>query len=128
MNLTDIMNSINWKKNDLSENPDFKNDYNAYIVDRCVSNCQDTAPLASQLNRYDLTAKLPDTAKYLFYLNSIRPRKRFGKFYKKSKTSDIIRAIMEFYEVSERVAIEYDKILTDEQKKTVMNSLSKGGT
>lgn len=125
MNLTDLMNSINFKKNDLSEDPDFEKNYNPYVINKCVANCRDTLFYAANISKY--SNQVPKQYQYYYYLHSLRPKKRFGKWFKKDKESDNIKAIKEYYHVNSKIAEEYLKLLSDEQIAIIIQETNKGG-
>lgn len=124
MKLTDIMNSINYKKNDLSGEEDFEKNYVPYVVNKCVANCKDTVFYAETISRY--ANIIPIEYQYKYYLYSLRPKRRFGKWFKKPKEDKIIKAIQEYYEVSERIAKEYKTLLTPEQIDIILEYTFKG--
>ena len=76
MELKDWLNSINYNKDDLSE--DIKT-YPPYIVNRCLSGHLDCVMFANEMNMY---AHLDKDMQYSFYLNSLRKRKRFSPWIK----------------------------------------------
>lgn len=125
MKLTDLMNSINYKKNDLSNESDFEKEYNPYIINKCVANCRDTLFYAANISKY--SNQIPKKYQYLYYLHSLRPKKRFGKWFKKPKESDTIKAVKEFYSVSSKVAEEYLELLNEEQIAIILQKTNKGG-
>lgn len=120
------MNSINWKKNDLTKSDfDFEKDYSPYVINKCVANSQDTVFYSSTISRYSWI--IPKKYQYLYYLHSLRPKRRFGAWFKKGKEEDL-KNIQEYYNVSERIAEEYLELLTTEQLQAIGKKLFKGGT
>jgi|TARA_R110000851_G_scaffold47918_1_gene116216 hypothetical protein len=119
----DYINSISFKKNDLMENdPEAEKDYPAFMVNRGLSLYPDTVLQANEMNqRAGLDSKLA----YDYYLNSIRPRKRFSKWPKKAK-SDVVNIIKEYYNCSDSKALEYNRILNVEQIEEIRLRLNKG--
>ena len=83
MELKDWLNSINFTKEDLSE--DIKS-YPPYIINRCLSGHMDCVLFANEMNRYP---NLDRDIQYSFYLNSLRKRKRFSPWIKKDKIQDL---------------------------------------
>ena len=73
MELKDWLNSINFNKEDLSEN--IKQRYPPYIINRCLSGHLDCVMFANEMNRYNFLDK---DMQYSFYLNSLRKKKRFS--------------------------------------------------
>lgn len=119
------MNSINYKKNDLSVEDDFETAYSPYVVNRCVANVQDTIVYAQAISKY--SSVMPKKHQYKYYLNALRSKRRFGKWYKAEKDNEDINVIREYYEVSTRVAKEYKSLLTEEQIEKIKEYTFKGG-
>jgi hypothetical protein len=119
----DYINSISFKKNNLMEdNLEAEKDYPAFMVNRGLSLYPDTVLQANEMN---MRAGLDSKLAYEYYLNSIRPRKRFSKWPKKAK-SDVINIIKEYYNCSDSKALEYNRILNVEQIEKIRLRLNKG--
>ena len=84
MELKDWLNSINYNKDDLSE--DIKS-YPPYIINRCLSGHMDCIMFANEMNMY---SHLDKDMQYYFYLNSLRKRKRFSPWIKKKRSKTLI--------------------------------------
>ena len=84
--LKDWLNSINFNKENLMEDPDAKKDYPPYIINRCLSGHLDCVMFANEMNKYSFLDK---DMQYSFYLNTLRKKKRFspGSVRIKSQTS-----------------------------------------
>jgi hypothetical protein len=63
---------------------------------------------------------------YEFFLNIIRPRKRFSKWFKKEQDVDI-EAVKEYYGYSNRQALSALSILSKTQVESLKQELEKGG-
>lgn len=124
MKLTDILNSVNHNKKDLSGEEDFSKQYVPYVVNKCIANCKDTIYYAETISRYSRV--IPLEYQYKYYLYSLRPKKRYGKWFKKPKADKTIKAICEYYQVSTKVAEEYRKLLTDDQLEVILKYTYKG--
>ena len=72
MELKDWLNSINFNKEDLSEEI---GSYPPYIVNRCLSGHLDCILFVNQMN---LHHHIDKDMQYSFYLNSLRKKKRFS--------------------------------------------------
>lgn len=119
----DWLNDINYDKKDLlKDDPSLEKSYNAFMVNRGLSYFPDTIFYANEMNRCNLDNKL----QYHFLLNSITKRKRFSKWSKKD-SSDQITLVKDYYKCSNAKAVEYLSILTDEQLKSIAQTLSHGG-
>ena len=80
--LKDWLNSINFTKENLMENPEVKKQYSPYIINRCLSGQIDTVLFANEMN---MNHHLDKDMQYSFYLNSLRKRKRFSSWIKRNK-------------------------------------------
>ena len=121
MELKDWLNSINFTKEDLSE--DIKS-YPPYIINRCLSGHMDCVLFANEMNRYP---NLDRDIQYSFYLNSLRKRKRFSPWLKKDKIQDL-DIVKQYYGYSNEKAFQALRILSKEQLDYIRKSLDVGGT
>lgn len=127
MNPFDYLNSINQNKKNLmdgTENDELaEKGYNAFLVNRGLSYFPDTVSYANEMN---VNNHLDNKLQYLFFLNIVRPRKRFSKWFKK-ETNDDIEAIKEYYGYNDTKAMQTLSVLTDQQLNTIKQKLEKGG-
>ena len=87
MELKDWLNSINQtKKNWLEEDPLLAKEYPPYIINRCLSGHLDCIMFANEMNKYSFLDK---DMQYLFYLNSLRKKKRFSPWLRQDKIQDL---------------------------------------
>lgn len=117
MNLSKVLESINYTKEDILD-PNGK-DYVPFIVNKSLSYFMDTVAYANEMNKYPFLDK---RMQYDYLKGSIRKRKRFSGWVKKDK-SDVIDAIIKYYNVSYRKASEYEKLLTEDQKQEILNHI-----
>ena len=124
MELKDWLNSINFNKENLiEEDPTAIKDYPPYIINRCLSGHLDCVLFANEMNRYpNLDKKL----QYSFYLNTVRPKKRFSPWGKKQKVKDL-DLVKKYYGYSNEKAIQALRILTPDQLNYIKEKLNKGG-
>lgn len=124
----DFIKAINTSKVDLirsSENPDAAEKFYApFIINKGLSNDVATILYANEIN---LRPDLDKIMQFDYYLNIIRPAKRFSKWAKREENSDI-DSIREYYEVSYARALEYSKVLTKEQIDLIKTRIIKGGS
>lgn len=122
----DYLNSINVTKKNMmrgSENDELaEKGYNPFLVNRGLSYFQDTIALANEMN---LRADLDNKLQYEFLLNLVRLRKRFSKWHKKDQ-NDKIDLVAEYYNCSQRKALEILNVLTEEQLETICQLMLKG--
>jgi hypothetical protein len=123
--LKDYLNSINLTKENRMESDDllWEKQYPPYIINKCMSHHMDTVMFANEMNQYPgLDKKL----QYDFFINTVRPRKRFSPWGKKEKVKDI-ELVKEFYGYSTEKAMQALRILTDNQLEIIKDKLNKGG-
>jgi hypothetical protein len=120
MELKDWLNSINFTKEDLSE--DVKS-YPPYIVNRCLSGHIDCIMFANEMN---MNHHLDKDLQYSFYLNSLRKKKRFSPWLRKDKVKDL-ECIKQYYGYSNEKASQALKILNKSQLDFIKQRLETGG-
>jgi len=111
MNPFDFINSISFKKNNLMTDELSEKDYPAFIINRGLSLYADTVLYSNEIN---MRPNIDNKLAYEYYLNIVRPRKRFSKWHKKIKDEDI-ETIKHYYKCSESKAIDYSQILKQNQ-------------
>ena len=122
--LKDYLYSINQsKKNILDEDPDAVKKYPSYIVNRCLSSFTDTVLYANEMNK---NSHLPNKMQYDFFLNSVKPRKRFSPWARKDSI-DYLDVVKEYYGYNDDKALQVLRILTKDQLDKISYNLRKGG-
>ena len=122
--LKDYLYSINQsKKNILDEDPDAVKKYRSYIVNRCLSCFTDTVLYANEMNK---NSHLPNKMQYDFFLNSVKPRKRFSPWARKDSI-DYLDVVKEYYGYNDDKALQALRILTKNQLDKITYLLRKGG-
>jgi len=120
----DIIPSIQKTKKDLSNEPDFKKSYNAFVVNRALSYHVDSILYANEMNsRHGLDENL----QYHFYLNTIRSMKRKFQPWVKKEKNDILEAVKEYYQFSNAKALEAMRLLSTDQVDHIITITKKGG-
>ena len=101
MELKDWLNSVNFTKEDLSE--DMKS-YPPYIVNRCLSGHLDCVLFANEMNKYHFLDK---DMQYKFYLENIISwwKKKATKRYEKLKAEDRFRTKVELWTDDDEIQI-----------------------
>ena len=122
--LKDYLNTINQTKQYLmDEDPGWKKNYPAYVINKCMSQHMDTIMYANEMNQYQgLDKKL----QYDFFINIVRPRKRFSPWGKKQKVKDL-ELVKQYYGYSTEKALQALRILSPEQLEIIRDKLNKGG-
>ena len=123
MELKDWLNSINFTKENLIEDPDAISSYPPYIINRCLSGHLDTVLFANEMNRY---VNLDKDLQYTFYLNTLRKRKRFSPWLKKEQIDnlDLVKKHYGYSNEKARVAL---TLLTKTQLEYIRNKHDMGG-
>ena len=119
--LKDWLNSINFTKEDLSENI---KEYPSYIINRCLSGHIDCIMFANEMNIHH---QLDKDMQYSFFINILRKRKRFSPWLRKDKVKDL-ECIKQYYGYSNEKASQALKILNKEQLNFIKQRLETGGT
>jgi hypothetical protein len=118
--LKDWLNSVNFTKEDLSEDI---SSYPPYIINRCLSGHIDCVMYANEMN---MCHQLDKDMQYSFYLNTLRKRKRFSPWLRKDKVKDL-ECVKQYYGYSNEKASQALKILTQEQLTFIKKRLDIGG-
>lgn len=123
MNLTEILNSINYDKTDIFRDlPDVTDkEYVPFVINKCLSYFPDTILQANAMNmRHGMDRRM----QYHYLQNSIRKRKRFSKWNKIAKSDDL-EIVKRHYGYSAQRAEEALSILSEEQLEN-LKKLHKG--
>ena len=123
--LKDYLNAINTTKEPLMDSDDetWEKKYPPFVVNKCLMPFQDTIFIVNEINQ------LPNIDKKLqfdFFLNSLRPRKRFSPWAKAMKLENL-EYVKEFYGYNNEKAKAALDILDDEQISAIKIKLYKGG-
>jgi hypothetical protein len=123
--LKDYLNSINQsKKNILAGNEEAIKAYPPFIINKCLSSFTDSILYANEMNK---NSHLPKKLQYDFFINTLKPRKRFSHWVKK-QTLEHLDLVKEYYGYSHNKALEALRILTTDQLEAIKKALNKGGT
>jgi len=120
MELKHWLNSINFTKEDLSEDI---SSYPPYIINRCLSGHLDCVLFANEMNK---NHHLDKDMQYSFYLNTLRKKKRFSPWLRKDKISDL-DYVKRYYGYSNEKASQALKLLSKEQIEFIKQRLDTGG-
>ena len=122
--LKDYLNTINQTKQYLmDEDPGWEKNYPAYVINKCMSQHMDTIMYANEMNQYQ---GLDKELQYDFFINIVRPRKRFSPWGKKQKVKDL-ELVKQYYGYSTEKALQALRILSPEQLEIIRDKLNKGG-
>jgi hypothetical protein len=123
--LKDYLNAINHKKEDLMAGDDlfWEKKYPTYIVNKALSSFPECLLYANEMNKmHHLDKKL----QFQFFLNSIRPKKRFSKWLRSSKIKNL-EYVKEYYGYSNEKAKQALEILNNDQLEEIRTIISRGG-
>jgi hypothetical protein len=126
MNPFDFVNSINNGKNLLDVSDDKEvvmKDYNPFMTNRALSYHNDTLMLSNAMNQY---SHLDKDLQYLFFINTVRPKKRFAKWAKPEK-NDALNIIVEYFGYSYEKAKQVLDLFNHEDLDRMKQKLEKGG-
>ena len=124
MELKDWLNSINQsKKNLIDEDPSVEKDYPPYIINKCMSGHIDCIMFANEMNKNHFIDK---KLQYDFFINIVRPRKRFSPWLRKENVKDL-ECVKSYYGYSNEKALQALKILTKPQIDFIKSKLETGG-
>lgn len=97
--------------------------YNPWLTNLAFSQHPDTLLHANLMNMYHHLDNYPQ---YLYFINSLRSKKRFGKWSKKVDNEDL-DMICKVYNVNKIIGKEYLTLLTREQLDMIRNNNNTGG-
>ena len=120
MELKDWLNSINFTKENLSEDI---SSYPPFVINRCLSGHIDCILFANEMNMHH---QLDKDMQYSFLLNSLRKRKRFSPWLRKDKIEDL-ESIKTYYGYSNEKALQVLEILSRQQIDFIKKKLDIGG-
>ena len=122
--LKEWLNSINFTKTNLiDEDPESIKDYPPFVINRCLSGHLDCILFANEMNKNHFLDK---DMQYIFYLNTLRKKKRFSPWLRKDKVEDL-ESVKQYYGYSNEKASNALKILTPDQINYIKQRLDTGG-
>ena len=124
MNPFDFVRQINHGKvNLLDQTPELEKEYKQFIINRALSFNHDTVLYANEMNFHNhLDSKL----QFDFFLNTIRPKKRYSKWLKR-ENNEVLELIKVYYKCSYAKAREYSTLLNDSQLDIIKQRIDTGG-
>ena len=119
----DYLNAINDTKQDIMIDDVSEKAYAPFIINRGLSYFYDTVLFANEMNRNHHLSK---RAQFSFFINSIRKKKRFSKWFKPTLSEDLM-IVKEYYGYNNAKAQSALAILSPDQLIQLKDKLSKGG-
>jgi len=123
MNLSEVLNAINYDKTPLLEDDLQEKAYVPFVINRSLSYFPDTILYANQVNHYN---QLDKKMQFDYLRLSLRPRKRFSKWIK-SQEEDDLQLIKDHYNYSNQRATEVLRVLTPNQIEDIRSLYQYGG-
>ena len=123
MNPFDYVNSINYTKKNIMVDDITEKAYIPYMVNRQLSYFPDTVLAANEMNR---NHHIDNRLQFDFFINIIRKRKRFSKWFKPEQISDL-DAVKIYYGYSNEKARQIITLLSTEQINELKHKVAKGG-
>ena len=123
MNPFEYANAINYTKKNIMVDDIAEKAYNSFMINRQLSYFPDTVLAANEMNRYH---HLDNRLQFDFFINIIRKRKRFSKWFKPEQISDL-ETVKEYYGYSNEKARQVLTLLSTEQINELKNKVAKGG-
>lgn len=124
MNPFDFVNSVSHSKIDIMQSDLDEKEYAPYLVNKALSYHPDTILYANEMNtRHSIDNKL----QYQYYLNIIRPKKRFAKWVKKTDSREL-DYVKRYYNYSDEKAEQVLSLLSTQQLNIIKQRLNEGGT
>ena len=123
MNPFEFVNAINYTKKNIMIDDITEKAYAAYMVNRQLSYFPDTVLAANEMNR---NHHLDNRLQFDFFINIIRKRKRFSKWYKPETISDL-DAVKKYYGYSNEKARQVLTLLSPEHINELKRKVTTGG-
>ena len=123
MNPFDYLNAINYTKQNIMVDDITEKEYNSFMVNRGLSYFHDTVLMANEMNQ---NAHVDNRLQFDFFINIVRKKKRFSKWFKPEIVSDV-EVVKEYYGYSNQKARQVLTLLTIEQLDLLRKKVYKGG-
>ena len=123
MNPFDYTNSINYTKKDIMVDDIAEKGYNPFIINRALSYFPDTVLAANEMNKH---SHLDNRLQFDFFINIVRKKKRFSKWFKPEIVSDL-DAVKKYYGYSNEKARQVLTLLSPEHINELKRKVTTGG-
>ena len=123
MNPFEYVNAINYTKKNIMIDDVAEKAYAPYMVNRQLSYFPDTVLAANEMNR---NHHVDNRLQFDFFINIIRKRKRFSKWFKPEEISDL-ETVKKYYGYSNEKARQILTLLSTEQINELKHKVAKGG-
>ena len=123
MNPFEFANAINYTKKNIMVDDITEKAYAPYMINRQLSYFPDTVLAANEMNK---NHHIDNRLQFDFFINIIRRRKRFSKWFKPEQISDL-DVVKKYYGYSNEKARQVLALLSTEQITELKNKVAKGG-
>jgi len=123
MNPFEYCNAINYTKKNIMIDDVAEKAYAPYMVNRQLSYFNDTVLAANEMN---LKHHIDNRLQFDFFINIVRKRKRFSKWFKPEQISDL-DVVKKYYGYSNEKARQVLTLLSTEQINELKNKVARGG-
>ena len=123
MNPFDYVKAINTTKKDIMVDDIAEDEYQPFIINRALSYFPDTVLYANEMNQH---SHLPARLQFDFFINIIKKRNRFSKWFKPTEIQSI-GIIKEYYGYSNEKAKSVLSLLNNRQIEELSKRIYKGG-
>ena len=123
MNPFKFTDAINYTKQDIMIDDITEKAYNPFLINRSLSYFPDTVLAANEMNR---NHHIDNRLQFDFFINIVRKRKRFSKWFKPEQISDL-EIVKEYYGYSNEKARQILTLLSTEQINELKTKVAKGG-
>lgn len=106
------------------QRPDDIDGYVPYVINWALSNHMDCILYANEMN---LASFIPNQMQYDYFFHSVRKGKRKFTPFEKKLSLENVSFVKEYFGCSTIKAKELLKVLTEQQLKTIVTTLDKGG-
>ena len=123
MNPFKFTDAINYTKQDIMIDDITEKAYNPFLINRSLSYFPDTVLAANEMNR---NHHIDNRLQFDFFINIIRKRKRFSKWFKPEHISDL-DVVKKYYGYSNEKARQVLTLLSTENINELKHKVAKGG-
>ena len=123
MNPFKFTDAINYTKQDIMIDDITEKAYNPFLINRSLSYFPDTVLAANEMNR---NHHIDNRLQFDFFINIVRKRKRFSKWFKPEQISDL-DVVKKYYGYSNEKARQVLTLLSTEQINELKNKVARGG-
>ena len=123
MNPFEFANAINYTKKNIMVDDITEKAYAPYMINRQLSYFPDTVLAANEMNK---NHHIDNRLQFDFFINIVRRRKRFSKWFKPEQISDL-DVVKKYYGYSNEKARQVLALLSTEQMNELKNKVAKGG-